>query len=225
MENHEKVDQRHDRAKEKVTAIEKRVLDPNTSWGELTKLRDELDDIIFSSKVLQPLGRAIIESQGIESEGFLDEDIARVKELREQLQKRINAEEPEEIRNMRHELHTLWKDVISNYKEYIRQGEYQKLFDSIRRALEIEYASKWTTQDLNLRNGKRLDQINQKMEYMINDVNYDEWIKQWWTDLTRLYGITQEQANSLYQYAISAFATWDNYMKLTAMHVLLWFGS
>lgn len=45
MENRESMDQQQDWAQEKIAEIEKKVLDPNTSWGELTKLRDELDSL------------------------------------------------------------------------------------------------------------------------------------------------------------------------------------
>jgi len=65
----------------------------------------------------------------------------RLTALKDILQNRINKEEPQEIRTMRHELEALGKDVIANYKEYVRQGEYEKLISVVRRYLEIQYTS------------------------------------------------------------------------------------
>ncbi len=127
MEHKESTDQQQDRAQERVAEIEKKILDPDTSWGELTKLRDELDSL-ESVK---------------ESSGTMTAELARdIFLLRGELQKRINEREPQDIKDMRHELQDLGKDIIKNYREYIQQGDYPKLFDSVRRALEIEYSSK-----------------------------------------------------------------------------------
>ncbi len=210
MENQESMDQQQDWAQERVAEIEKKILAPDTSWGELTKLRDELDSL-ESVK---------------ESSGTMTAELARdIFLLRGELQKRINEREPQDIKDMRHELHGLGKDIMKNYKEYIQQWDYPKLFDSVRRALEIEYSSKWKSADLNRARGEKFEQRMQDGEKNIGALTYEQWKNEAWTDLAYVYGITEEQAESLFKYAVSAYVSGDNYMKLTASYILLWLGS
>lgn len=76
---------------------------------------------------------------------------------------------------MRHELQGLGKDIIKNYREYIQQGEYQKLFESVRRALEIEYSSKGKAADLNRARGEKFDQRMHDAEENIGTATYEQW--------------------------------------------------
>lgn len=76
---------------------------------------------------------------------------------------------------MRHELQGLGKDIIKNYREYIQQGEYQKLFESVRRALEIEYSSKGKAADLNRARGEKFDQRMRDAEENIGTATYAQW--------------------------------------------------
>jgi len=195
-----------------VSYIEKKVDDPATSWGELTVLRKSLDDLYDHVMTLP----------------YSEEDSPHKVTLHyliSKVQMRINAEEPQDIKDMRHELQGLGKDVMLNYKKYIQQGEYPKLFDALRRYLEIEYSSKWKAADLNWERGEKFIQRMNNAEENIGTATYEQRKNEGWADLTFIYSITEEQAESLFQYAVSVFTSGDNYMKLAASYVLLWLGS
>ncbi len=217
MENLNRVDQgelRHD-----LKPIEDKVNDPKTTRGELTNLRDTLET--YMQEHVRYEKWSGFSSYTIEDNvGYT----LAIQVLLDKVQKRINAEEPQEIKEMRHELSALSNETMKSYKEDIKAGNHKKVFDAIRRMLEIEYSSKWKAADRNVRMEKfksKIPNYDQKLEEL-NNTSYEQWMEKEKGDLSKEYGISQEQASEMYEFLKTQILEWDAYSMVVAGIMLSW---
>lgn len=158
-------------------------------------MRDEVDRRLYFEDVM-PLTTA---------------DKEALQSLRNDIQSRINLEEPEEIKQLRYEYQELALDIQKNYLLYIQEGKFDQLVQSLARALRIEVES----------TGDIPNTSEDFSDGRFSDVTYATFLQQGGVDLEQHYHITPDQAEALFEAMKVKILGADKYEQVAASMVLL----
>jgi len=216
--------------------IKEKINNPDTSWWELTWIRDDLKESIHKQALIDWLSDAfadmIIAYIAWSSDSKV-EDEKESKELKEMklmlslTQSRINSEEPSDIKAMRKELTSIEMELSNSAKtvERIQTWDFDGIYTQLLSTIKIDMSSRWITDfEQYIRSTERLfwwsilAMLENSNEIFSDYSN----LMLLWVDLTHWWKVDESTAMSYFDYAVNWLnSSSDDAEKLTYMTMLL----
>ena len=214
--------------------IKNKINNPDTTWWELTSIRDDLEKSIREQALIDWLSDLFVDTMiaYLNWGEYMEEDEKESKKLKEMklmlslTQSRINREEPSDIKNMRKELESIGVELSNTAR--MQSWDFEVIYEQLLTTMKIDMSSRWITDfEKYIKSVWKLyswlmQALLDNSSEIFSDYNN---LKLLWVDLTQWWKVDKSQAMRYFDYAVNWFNSSKNEVEKLTYVIMLFISN